>query len=402
MALTPVDAALDAVLEGIAPLPAERFALDECWHRVLAQDVTALRTQPPQDMSAMDGYAVRAADAVLGAKLRVIGEVAAGKPFDRTLGAGDAARIFTGGVVPDGADAIVIQEDATRDGEVVTVNEAAKPGRHVRKAGIDFRQGETLLRKGHRLFDRDLAVIASMNHPSLEVHRRPRIALLATGDELVMPGSTPGPGQIVYSNGFALRALMRAEGAEVIDLGVAPDRLDETAAAIRRAIDAKADVLVTTGGASVGDHDLVQAALKAEGVTMAFWQIAMRPGKPMMSGRRGALSVLGLPGNPVSSYVCATLFAVPLIRALSGRSDVRHTPQAATLGGDLRANDHRQDYLRAKLSTGPDGALIATALSNQDSSLTSVLSAGEALIVRPPHAEFARAGSACVILKLPF
>lgn len=402
MALTPVDAALDAVLEGIAPLPAERVALDACWHRVLAQDVVALRTQPPQDMSAMDGYAVRAGDAGPGAKLKVIGEVAAGKPFGRAVGAGEAARIFTGGVVPDGADAIVIQEDATRDGDSVTINEAAKPGRHIRKAGIDFREGETLLRKGHRLFDRDLAVIASMNHPALEVHRRPRVALLATGDELVMPGSPPGPGQIVYSNGFALRALMRSEGADVIDLGVAPDRLDETAAAIRRAIEAKADVLVTTGGASVGDHDLVQAALKAEGVTMAFWQIAMRPGKPMMSGRRGAMSVLGLPGNPVSSYVCATLFAVPLIRALSGRSDVRHTPQPATLGGDLPANDHRQDYLRARLSTGPDGALVATALTNQDSSLTSVLSAGEALIVRPPHAEFARAGSPCVILKLPF
>jgi molybdopterin molybdotransferase len=402
MALIPVDAALDAVLEGIAPLPPESVALDEAWHRVLAQDVSALRTQPPQAMSAMDGYAVRASDAALGGKLKVIGEVAAGKPFGKSLSAGEAARIFTGGVVPDGADAIVIQEDATRDGETITVNEAARPGRHIRKAGIDFKQGDTLLRKGHRLVDRDLAVIASMNHPKLQVHRRPRVALLATGDELVMPGETPGPGQIVYSNGFALRALMRSEGAAVIDLGVAKDQLDATVAAIRRAREADADILVTTGGASVGDHDLVQAALKAEGTAMAFWQIAMRPGKPMMSGTLGAMRVLGLPGNPVSSYVCATLFMVPLIRALSGRQDVKPQPIPATLGRDLPANDHRQDYLRATLTADPSGAPIATALSNQDSSLTSVLSAGEALIVRPPHAEAARAGSACIILKLPF
>lgn len=402
MALTPVDAALDAVLEGIAPLPAEAVALDDAWHRVLAEGVAALRTQPPAAMSAMDGYAVRASDATLGARLKVIGEVAAGRPFGKSLSAGEAARIFTGGVVPDGADAIVIQEDVTRDGDTITVNEAARPGRHIRKAGIDFKQGDVLLRKGQRLVDRDLAVIAAMNHPALQVHRRPRVALLATGDELVMPGATPGPGQIVYSNGFALRALMRSEGADVIDLGVAPDRLDATVAAIRRAREAKADVLVTTGGASVGDHDLVQAALKAEGIEMAFWQIAMRPGKPMMSGRLDAMRVLGLPGNPVSSYVCATLFLLPLIRALSGRADVKPQTVAATLGRELPANDHRQDYLRARLTEAPSGALVATALGNQDSSLTSVLSAGEALIVRPPHAAAAQAGSPCVILKLPF
>jgi molybdopterin molybdotransferase len=401
MALTPVADALNAVLKGVAALPAENVALDEAWHRALAADVAALRTQPPQAMSAMDGYAVRAGDATLGAQLKVIGEVAAGRPFDRALGQGEAARIFTGGVVPDGADAIVIQEDTARNGDVVLINEAAREGRHIRKAGIDFRQGDVILKKGHRLTDRDLAVAAAMNHATLSVHRRPRIALLATGDELVLPGATPGPGQIVYSNGYALRALMRAEGADVIDLGIAPDQLDATMAAIRRAREAKADILVTMGGASVGDHDLVQAALTAEGVAMAFWKIAMRPGKPMMSGRLDAMHVLGLPGNPVSSYVCATLFLVPLIRTLSGRSDARAERIPAMLGSDLPANDQREDYLRATLTMAENGALTATPLRNQDSSLTSVLSAGEALIVRPPHAPASSTGSICSVLKLP-
>lgn len=401
MALTPVAEALDAVLKGIAALPAENVALDDAWHRVLASDVAALRTQPPQAMSAMDGYAVRTADAPLGAKLKVIGEVAAGRPFGRRLGAGEAARIFTGGVVPDGADAVVIQEDTARDGDIVLINEAAREGRHIRKAGIDFREGDVILRKGHRLTDRDLAVAAAMNHATLPMHRRPRVALLATGDELVLPGGDPGPGQIVYSNGYALRAMIRADGADVVDLGIAPDRLDDTVAAIRRAREAKADILVTMGGASVGDHDLVQAALKAEGIDMAFWKIAMRPGKPMMSGKLGTMRVLGLPGNPVSAYVCAILFLGPLVRALSGRSDVANKRVPATLGADLPANDVREDYLRATLTIAENGALTATPLRSQDSSLTSVLSAGEALIVRPPHARASSTGSICSILKLP-
>src|SRR5688572_16672518 len=238
MALMPVADALKAVLEGATALDEERVALDDACGRVLSQDVKALRTQPPDDMSAMDGYAVRAADATLAAKLKVIGEVAAGRPFERAVRAGEAVRIFTGGVIPDGADAIVIQEDTTRDGDVVAINEAASAGRHIRRAGIDFRQGDVLLKRSHRLLDRDLALAAAMNHPLLPVYRRPKVALLATGDELVMPGTTPGPGQIVYSNGFALRALARHEGAEILDLGIARDTLDDTSAAIRRAIDA--------------------------------------------------------------------------------------------------------------------------------------------------------------------
>jgi molybdopterin molybdotransferase len=352
-------------------------------------------------MSAMDGYAVRAADAAAGARLKVIGEVAAGRPFNETIGAGQAARIFTGGLIPDGADAVVIQEDASQDGNVVIVNEAIAAGKNIRRAGIDYREGEVGLRRGSRLNDRALALAAGMNHPQLPVHRRPRIAILATGDELVAPGTIPALGQIVYSNFFALSALVRSESAEPIDLGIARDTLESTAHGIQRARDLGADVLVTTGGASVGDHDLVQAALKAEGFDMAFWKIALRPGKPMMHGRLGPMRVLGLPGNPVSSYVCAFLFLVPLIRALSGRTVVDHSFEHAVLGRELPANDKRQDYLRARLENGRDGLPVAISVGAQDSSLVGNLAAADALIVRAPFAAAAPAGSPCTILRLP-
>lgn len=401
MALIPVADALQAVLDGATGLPEEHVALDDARGRVLSRDVAAQRTQPPDDMSAMDGYAVRAADATLSAKLKVIGEVAAGRPFDRAVQAGEAVRIFTGGVIPTGADAIVIQEDTARDGAIVTVNEAAGAGRHIRRAGIDFHKGDVLLKKSHRLLDRDLALAAAMNHPTLPVYRRPKVALLATGDELVMPGTTPGPGQIVYSNGYALRALARHEGADVIDLGIARDTLAETAAAIRRAIDAGADILVTTGGASVGDHDVVKQALESEGVEIAFWKIAMRPGKPMMHGRRGGLRVLGLPGNPVSSYVCAILFMAPLIRALNGRTDIAWPLHDAVLGREVPANDMREDYLRASLQAREGSQPLATPVGHQDSSLLANLTRADALIVRPPHAPAAAAGAPCRVLMLP-
>ena len=402
MALMPVADALAAILSGAEPMPEETVALDAAYHRILARDVAARRTQPPQAMSAMDGYAVRAADAAdLTARLKVIGEVAAGRPFGRAVGAGEAVRIFTGGVIPDGADAVIIQEDTAVDGDHITITEKAITGRHIRTAGIDFREGDLLLPAGSRLSDRAVALAAAMNHPELAVRRRPKVALLGTGDELVMPGASPGPGQIVYSNGYALKALARSEGAETLDLGIAADTIAATTAGIRRARDAGADILITSGGASVGDHDLVKSSLEAEGVTMAFWKIAMRPGKPMMHGRLGAMRVIGLPGNPVSSYVCAFLFLVPLIRALLGRTTVHHRKETALLGRDLAANDRREDYLRARLEARDDGTMIATPVDHQDSSLLANLAAARALVIRPPFAPATRQGSVCEILRLP-
>jgi len=402
VALMPVADALAAILAGAEALPAEMAALDTAFHRVLARDVAARRTQPPQAMSAMDGYAVRAADAAdLTARLKVIGEVAAGRPFARKVGASEAVRIFTGGVIPDGADAVIIQEDTAANGDHITITEAARPGRHIRPAGVDFRKGDVLLAKGSRLTDRDLSLAAGMNYPELAVHRRPKVAVLATGDELVMPGATPGPGQIVYSNGYAIRALARAEGAETIDLGIAADTVEATTEGIRRARAAGADILITMGGASVGDHDLVKRSLEAEGVAMAFWRIAMRPGKPMMHGRLGAMRVIGLPGNPVSSYVCGFLFLVPLIRALAGREHIHHVRETALLGRDLSPNDQREDYLRARLEARADGALIAVPVTNQDSSLLGNLAAARALLIRPPFAPAATTGMPIEFLHLP-
>jgi molybdopterin molybdotransferase len=399
MALLSVAEALDRVLAQAAPLPAEMVPLAEADGRVLASDLKALRTQPPSDVSAMDGYAVRAADvASAPVRLKVIGEVAAGRPFTAAVGPGEAARIFTGGVVPDGADTVVVQEQAKRDGEIVELQKPTSKGRNVRQQGLDFRSGETLLAAGHSLRARDLQLAAGMNHPHLPVYRRPKIAMFATGDELVQPGTEPGPGQIVYSNGFALAALVREAGASVTDLGIVGDRLEETVAAVRRARALDADILVTTGGASVGDHDLVQRAFTAEGMDLSFWKIAMRPGRPLMHGRLGAMHVLGLPGNPVSSYVCAYLFLLPLIRRMTGRGDVGVATDSAVLGCDLPENDERADYLRATLVSGPDGP-IATPFPVQDSSMMVPLSRSDCLVIRDPYAPPAAAGSPCRIVK---
>ena len=400
-ALLSVADALARVLDGVEPLPREDAALTDADGRVLAADVAALRTQPPADLSAMDGYAVRAADvASVPVTLKVTGEVAAGHPFEGKVGAGEAARIFTGGVIPPGADTIVIQENTQRDGERVTVNAPSPAGRHIRRAGLDFKQGQVLLPRGKRLTDRDVMLAAAMSHPTVPLHRRPKVAVLGTGDELKAPGSALGPGEIVYSNGFALMALARAEGAEVIDLGIVPDEVDATVSAIRKARASGADILLTTGGASVGDYDLVQRGLKAEGLELSFWRVALRPGRPMMNGRLGAMAVLGLPGNPVSAYVCAFLFLVPLIRRLAGRSDLQAPSESAVLGRDMPENDERADYLRATLERRADGTLIATPVSVQDSSMMAALAKADCLVVREAFAAAASAGSRCVILRL--
>lgn len=402
MALLPVADALERVLAQASALPAERAPLAEAHGRVLADDVRSLRTQPPADVSAMDGYAVRAEDVMSApTALMVVGEVAAGKPFAGEVQGGQTVRIFTGGELPAGADTIVIQENTRREGDNVIIVTVPEKGRHIRAAGLDFREKETLLTRGHRLNGRDLGLAAAMNHPALRVHRKPRVALLATGDELVMPGRQPGPGQIVYSNGYSVAALARQEGAEVSDLGIVGDTLPATIAAIQNARARRADVLVTMGGASVGDYDLVQQALTAEGIDLSFWKIAMRPGRPLMHGRLGTMQVLGLPGNPVSAFVCAFLFLVPLLRTLAGRTDVSVPEDHALLGADLPENDERADYLRAQLSRSPRGQLVATPFPIQDSSMTRVLAEADCLVIREPGAAKAPAGSPCIILKLP-
>jgi molybdopterin molybdotransferase len=399
----PVADALVQILRDAVPLPAEVVPLAEAQDRVLAEDIAARNTQPPADVSAMDGYAVRAIDvAATPATLKLIGEVAAGHPFAGTVGAGEAARIFTGGVLPAGADTVVIQENTRRQGDAVVIQESAAKGRNVRLRGLDFAQGDVLLKKGRRLTGRDLMLAAAMNHPSLPVHRGPKVAVLGTGDELVPPGSPLKPGEIVYSNGFALMAMARREGGSVIDLGIVPDRVEDTVAAVRRARSLGADILVTSGGASVGDHDLVQKSLSAEGMALSFWKVALRPGRPVMHGRLGDMHVLGLPGNPVSAFVCALLFLGPLIGRLSGRGDPASGTESAMLGSDLAANDERTDYLRATLAIGPDGISVATPLPVQDSSMMASLAKADCLVIREPYAPALKAGSPCAIVKLGF
>jgi molybdopterin molybdotransferase len=402
VALLAVADALAAVLAKAEPLASEDVPLDAAVGRVLTADLAALRTQPPADVSAMDGYAVRGDDVAAPAVLRVIGEIAAGRPFTGTIGPGEAARIFTGAVMPDGADTVVIQEVTSREGDDVAIKRPEGKGRHVRRKGYDFAAGEVLLRKGQRLTTRGIALAGAMNHARVPLHRRPRVAVFATADELVEPGTPPAPGQIVHSNGISLAALARTEGAEAIDFGIVPDQLDATVAAVRRARAESVDVLVTSGGASVGDYDFVQQAFAAEGMALSFWKVALRPGRPLMHGRLDGMHVLGLPGNPVSAYVCAVLFFLPLLRRLAGRSDLTLPCETAVLGCALGANDERADYMRATLERRADGILVATPFRAQDSSLLVPLASADCLLIREPFAPAAELGSPCVIVNLQF
>jgi molybdopterin molybdotransferase len=396
MALISVEEALARMLAGVAALPAEEVPLSEAHGRVLAAALSAKRDQPPRDVSAMDGYAARSGD--LPATLTVTGEAGAGRPFAGKLRQGEAARIFTGAVLPPGADTVVAQEDAKRDGDRVTLP-ASPAGKFVRKQGFDFAKGEMLIAAGTRLGARDVGLAAAMGHPSLKVARQPRVALAATGDELVRPGADAAPEQIVASNPVSLAAIVANEGGEAIDLGILPDRVEAIVGAIGRARGYPADVLVLIGGASVGDHDLVAPALAKEGVTPTFHSIALRPGRPLLYAVAGPLRVLGVPGNPVSSIVCALLFLMPLLRTLQGRRDALPRPEPAVLGTDLPQNDARQDYLRAKIAYGHDGRLVATPFGRQDSALFALLTAADGLVIRPPHAPALKQGDPCQVLR---
>lgn len=393
-----VEQARERILQQLQPVSAEVVALAEAWRRVTAEPLKARLTQPPADVSAMDGYALRAADGSLGACLQVIGAAPAGHPFDGAVGAGQAVRLFTGSVVPAGADAILLQEDATRDGDAITVNEAVVAGRHIRRAGQDFARGDAVLPAGRRLTARDIGLAAAANHPWLTVHRRPRVAILATGDEIALPGEPIPPGGIVSSNAHALAALVMAAGGQPTVLPVARD----DTAAIAAAADAVTgmDLLVTTGGASVGDHDLVIESLQSRGMTLDFWQIAMRPGKPLLFGRLGATPVVGLPGNPVSAMVCAILFLLPALSRLAGLPAAPPPVSSAILAEAVKANDHRADHLRATVSVGADGRPVVTPFPVQDSAMLRRLALADALILRAPHAPALPAGAEVAVIRL--
>jgi molybdopterin molybdotransferase len=393
-----VEQAEQRIVAAMRRMPVEQVALPQALGRALAEDVAARRTQPPTAVSAMDGYAVRAEDvAKLPAELKVVGYAPAGGAYAGTLQPGEAVRIFTGAPLPAGADTIVIQENTAAEGDRVRVVDGQAPrGRFVRPAGLDFKTGDALLRAGRVLTPIDIGLAAAMNVPWLKVRRRPRVAILPTGDEVVMPGDPVGPNQIVSSNGLALAAFVAACGGEPVDLGIAPDdaaTLKAMAAGARGA-----DLLVTSGGASVGDHDLIRDVLGEAGLELDFWKIAMRPGKPLIFGRFGDTPILGLPGNPVSSMVCALIFLGPALRAMLGLP-ARSTVATAALGRDLEANDERQDYLRSSL-TRRDGGWLATPFDKQDSSMFAHLARADCLVVRPPFAARTPAGSTVPIIAL--
>lgn len=406
--LLPVEDALDRILTALSPLPAEVVPISEALGRVTAEPILARRTQPPVAVSAMDGYAVRAADvATVPVTLRRVGSAPAGGGYAGTVGPGEAVRIFTGGPVPAGADAIVLQEDvdasAEADGAEIVVREGAPAGTFVRPAGLDFKTGDVGVPAGRRLSARDIGLAAAMNVPWVRVIRRPRVAILSTGDEIVRPGELDDPTRIVSSNAYALAAVVRAVGGEAVDLGIAPDDRDALRALAAGA--RGADLLVTSGGASVGRHDLVQEALGdgtlgADALKVGFWKIAMRPGKPLIFGHLGAIPMLGLPGNPVSTVVCATVFLRPALERMLGLPAGPTALAEAVLAVDLKENDRRQDYLRATSEPGPDGRRLVTPFVRQDSSMMSRLAEADCLVVRPPHDPARSRGATVSVLPL--
>jgi len=399
MALLPVADARRLIVDDLKAVGTEDVKLWDALGRVLRADAAALVTHPPADVSAMDGYAVRAGDvASVPHALRVVGESAAGHPYRKTVNEGEAVRIFTGAYLPAGADAIVIQEDTTTDGAAVTVNEKPSFGRHIRPAGQDFKTGDKVLAAPKRLSARDIAVLSSMNHARVTVSRRPVIGVVSTGDEIVMPGEPIAEGQIVSANGPGLCAFIASHGGEPMHLGVVKD---DPNALMRVAEHAHhLDMLVTSGGVSVGDHDVVKGGLSAMGFKATFHKIAMRPGKPLLYGRLSELPVMGLPGNPVSAMVCAILFLGPALAKLQGLAGDAPTTMSARLASDMKANDSRADHVRASMRIGSDGIPIVTPFAKQDSAMLSVFAHADALIVRAPDSPAAKAGEMVSVIPL--
>lgn len=384
--------ALDHLFSLVDPLPVETVPLLSAAGRVLAEPVTATRDQPPFPASAMDGYAVTSRSVGAGKRFTVIGESAAGRRFDGAIGAGEAVRIFTGAPLPKGADHVVIQEDVTRVGDQITLNAGLDSAPYVRPAGTDFTIGQQITAP-RLLSPSDIALLASMNIAQVPVHRRADVALISTGDELVMPGETPGPDQIIASNTLGLHALLTSLGATPRLLPIARDNRDSLSHILSLA--SEADLIVTIGGASEGDHDLVGAVAAEMGLDQKFYKVAMRPGKPLMAGRLGTSAMVGLPGNPVSAMVCGHVFLAPMVRALHGLPKTAAPMIAATLAADLPANGPRAHYMRARL----DGTTV-TAFPRQDSALLSVLSSANALLLRPPHDPSLPAGTDVSVLPL--
>ena len=397
MALMPVDEALARVLNAGKTLGSEFVKLDDVIGRVLARDLKAKRDQPPFQSSAMDGYAVRHED--LRERLMLVGVAAAGHAFKGVVKMGQAVRILTGAPLPKGADTIVIQENVSVNGKELVVHVAPALGRNIRPQGLDFKKNDVLIAAGTRITQRDIGLMAAANAALVSVRKRPRIVLFTTGDELVLPGDHPRDDQIFSSNSHALAAMLNAWGAEVINLGIIRDDMRATIAAIKKA--SKADILVTTGGASVGDHDYVQEALKSAGIKIGFWKIALRPGKPLMFGTKAKLAVLGLPGNPVSALVCARIFLKPLIGKMLGL-DANDISVMARVADVLPANDERQDYLRATLRYEENGLRVVSVFSKQDSSMQRNLRNADCLILRPPLAPEVAKGALVPVILLDF
>ncbi len=400
--LLSVDEARHRILSGVQILSQETISLQNAQGRLLARALSARRTQPPVDVSAMDGYALRTEDLAKPNGLRLIGESAAGHGFEGLLGEGETVRIFTGAPVPKGADAVLLQENALRSEDgMIHPRESVLSGENIREKGLDFSEGQAALSAGSIMGPAELALAAAMNHAEVPVVRRPRIAIMASGDELILPGKNPGPSQIIACNSFAVAGLARDAGGDVIDLGLFKDDLEQLQLGISQARALKVDILVTLGGASVGDHDLLRPALLEQGMKLDFWRIAMRPGKPLIYGSLGDMRILGLPGNPVAAFVCSLVFLCPLIRAMQGdpqASEVQMEP--AIIGLDLPANKSRRDYMRASLTRDAENRLIATPQPLQDSSLLTELTQSQALLVREAGASALMKGDLCSVIRL--